>query len=64
MGIDFKSAFVILFLAGALSALTIWGVWELFDSDETITTKEPIVPEIKIIVEDNTIDTLYIYRQP
>jgi hypothetical protein len=44
-----------------------WGGWELIDHffiDDTITTTELIIPEIKIVVEDNVIDTLYIYRKP
>lgn len=31
---------------------------------ETITVKKEIIPEIKLIVKDNIIDTLYVYRKP
>ena len=45
----------------------IWGCWELIDwlwIDEVIKSTKPITPELEIIVKDNIIDTLYIYRQP
>ena len=50
-----------------ISVAIFWGGWEIIDAffiDDTITTTELITPEIKIVVEDNVIDTLYIYRQP
>jgi len=31
---------------------------------DTITVEEPLVPEIKLTVKDNVIDTLYIYKRP
>ena len=44
-----------------------WGGWELIDwlfIDDAIKTTKPIIPEIELIVNDNIVDTLYIYRQP
>lgn len=44
-----------------------WGGWELIDwlfIDDAIKTTQPITPEIEIIVNDNVIDTLYVYRKP
>lgn len=44
-----------------------WGGWELIDwlfIDDAIKTTQPITPEIEIIVNDNVVDTLYVYRKP
>jgi hypothetical protein len=44
----------------------IWGSWELIDYffiDEVIKSDVIIIPEIKLIVKDNIVDTIYIYRQ-
>tara|TARA_R110000824_G_scaffold189532_2_gene370966 strand:- start:7 stop:222 length:216 start_codon:yes stop_codon:yes gene_type:complete len=44
-----------------------WGGWELIDYfliDDNIVATELITPEIKIVVEDNVVDTLYIYKKP
>lgn len=50
----------------ALAILSIWGCWELIDYffiDEVIKSSTIIKPEIEIQVENNIIDTLYIYRK-
>ena len=52
---------------GILIVVVIWGGWELIDwlfIDDAIKVTEPIVPELEIIVKDNVVDTLYIYRKP
>ena len=52
---------------GILIVVVIWGGWELIDwlfIDDAIKVAEPIVPELEIIVKDNVVDTLYIYRKP
>lgn len=52
---------------GAFIVLVVWGCWELFDwffIEENITTTKPIIPEINLIIKDNKVDTLYIYKQP
>ena len=44
-----------------------WGGWELIDwlfIDDAIKTTKPIIPEIELIVNDNIVDTLYVYRKP
>lgn len=44
-----------------------WGGWELIDwlfIDDVIRTTEPITPEIELVVKDNVVDTVYVYRQP
>jgi hypothetical protein len=44
-----------------------WGGYELVDwvfIDDAIKTTEPIIPELEIIVKDNVVDTLYVYRKP
>lgn len=56
-----------LILLGAFIILAIWGCWELIDwlwIDDAIRSTKPIVPEIELVVIDNVIDTVYVYRQP
>jgi hypothetical protein len=41
--------------------------WELVDwlfIDDAIHSTVPIVPEIKLVVKDNIVDTVYVYRLP
>jgi hypothetical protein len=55
----------LLFVAIA-SVIIFWGGWELIDwlfIDDAIMSSEPITPEIKLIIEDNQVDTIYIYRK-
>ena len=52
---------------GAIIILAIWGCWELIDwvfIDEVVKSSSPIIPEIELIVKDNIVDTVYIYREP
>lgn len=56
---------LIWFVAGCVFA--IWGCWELIDwlfIDEVIRSPMPIVPEIELVIKDNIIDTVYVYRKP
>ena len=44
-----------------------WGGWELIDwlwIDDTIKVSKPITPELEIVVKNNVVDTLYVYRKP
>lgn len=52
---------------GVVIALALWGCWELIDwllIDDAIRSTTPIVPEIELVVKDNVVDTIYVYRQP
>lgn len=54
------------FILCVLTLIIVWGGWELTDwlfIDETIESTTPITPEIKLIIDDNEVDTIYIYRQ-
>ena len=47
--------------------LACWGLWEIIDwlwIDDAIRTTTPITPEIQLVVKDNIVDTIYVYRQP
>jgi uncharacterized membrane protein len=49
------------------SVCVIWGGWELIDwlfIDDVIKSSTPITPEIELVVKDNVIDTIYVYRAP
>lgn len=52
---------------GVFIVLAIWGCWELIDwlwIDEVIKSTTPIKPEIELVVKNNVIDTVYVYRKP
>ena len=52
---------------GILAGLSIWGIWEMIDwlfIDDAIRSTKPIVPQIEIVVKNNIVDTIYVYRKP
>lgn len=56
-----------LIIACVLLGFMVWGIWELIDwlwIDEVIKSKTKIVPEIELVIKDNKVDTLYVYRKP
>ena len=58
---------IVLVISGLIIACTFWAGFEIADwlfIDDVIKSTEPITPEIEIIVKDNVIDTLYLYRKP
>ena len=51
---------------GVIIGIAIWGCWGLVDwmwIDDAIRVSKPIVPELELVVKDNIIDTVYVYRQ-
>ena len=51
----------------AICVLVFWGGYELVDwlfIDDAIRTTELIEPEIELVVKDNVVDTIYVYREP
>jgi hypothetical protein len=55
-----------LIFMGLLMTAILWGGWEIIDwlfIDDAIKVSKPITPEIEIIVKDNVIDTLFVYRK-
>lgn len=64
---DYNFSLTPLIVVGAIIVALIWGCWELVDwlwIDDAIKTTTPIVPEIELIINENQIDTLYVYRKP
>jgi hypothetical protein len=56
-----------LILLGAFVVLASWGCWELIDwlwIDDAIRSNKKIVPEVELIIKDNVVDTIYVYRKP
>jgi hypothetical protein len=50
-----------------MSVIIFWSGYELVDwffIDDAIRSTTPITPEIELIVKDNVVDTVYVYRQP
>ena len=35
-----------------------------FFSDDSIKSEHPIKPKIELVIKDNKVDTLYVYRKP
>lgn len=45
--------------------LLIWGCWELIDwlfIPEVLKSEKLITPEIQLVIKNNVVDTLYIYK--
>lgn len=61
--VDLIGIFTFFIIIGVLIGLSVWGIWE-YGHDDTIKVHEPLTPEIQLIVKDNVVDTLYIYRNP
>jgi len=43
----------------------VWGMWELIDwwfIDDSIRSSEIIIPEIELVIKNNAVDTVYVYR--
>ncbi len=59
---DFREGLVCVFCL-----VVFWGGWVLIDGlwiDDAIKVSKPITPELEIVVKDNVVDTLYVYRKP
>ena len=53
-------------LASLLFPFILWVCWEVVDYfwiDQVFTSCEIIIPEIKLIINNNVVDTIYIYKQ-
>lgn len=64
---NLSGMFTALIVIGLLIGGVLWGAWELIDwlwIDDAIKVTKPIKPELQIVVKDNIIDTLYVYRKP
>lgn len=59
---DLGSAIVTLVVLGMLFVFTIWlGVW--FFTDTEIKSKTIIKPKIELEINNNKVDTIYVYTQ-
>lgn len=50
-----------------ICVLIFWAGYELVDwifISEDIRVEQPIKPEIELIIKDNKVDTIYVYRHP
>lgn len=67
MNINFKGMFTTVVFFGAFIVAILWGAWEFIDwmwIDDAIRVSEPLAPEIELIINDNVVDTVYVYRLP
>jgi hypothetical protein len=51
---------------GALAVALPWAIFEgvCYFIPDTIESEHPIKPEIELVIKDNKVDTLYIYKEP
>lgn len=64
---NFNEVISTLIVFGICVGLALWGFWALVDwlwIDVAIRSTTPITPEIELVVKDNVVDTIYVYRQP
>jgi hypothetical protein len=47
--------------------LAVWGIYELIDFfwiDDAIRSEHIITPHIELVIENNEVDTIYVYHKP
>lgn len=56
----------LIWLGAAVASIIIGSIWFVtwLASDDSIRTDKPIKPELELIIKDNKVDTVYVYRQP
>lgn len=49
-----------------IAILFCWGAYSTihFFMNKEIETDKPIVPELRLVVKNNVIDTVFVYREP
>lgn len=50
---------------GVLIGLSVWGLFSLYSHylvNHDIKVKKPLVPTIELVIENNKVDTLYVYK--
>jgi len=60
---NFDGLVTMLITLGVITGLSVWGFMSLVSSND-IRSTEPIVPQIELVVEDNVVDTIYVYKKP
>ena len=64
---NFGDIFKAFFTIGLVLGLLIFGLYLLVDNffiDHAIKVKKPIKPTIELVVKNNVVDTVYVYRKP
>ena len=67
MSLDFSGAFYGLLVTGlAIGAVVVGLIWGgvAFFTEDDIRVREPLVPRIELVVEDNVVDTVFVYERP
>lgn len=65
MELNLDGFFTALIVLGAIVVGAIWGCWELYDYffiEECIKSSTIITPEIRLEVNNNVVDTIYVYK--
>jgi hypothetical protein len=63
IGSGLADAFIGLALIGLLvGGIIVGGAWWFFSSDE-IKSDKLLKPEIQLVIEDNKVDTIYVYKK-
>ena len=56
---------IFLFIAGILIGLSFWGIFSFLDhqfSDKNLKVSKPLIPKIELVIKNNKVDTLYVYK--
>lgn len=61
--LDFTPVFIFLIVVGMAIVGLIWAIASFFTSDD-IRSDKPIKPRIELVIKDNTVDTIYVYKRP
>jgi len=62
-GIGTAIAILVVFAGLAVAGLMTAGYF-LFRGDGSIKSDRPIKPAIELVIKDNKVDTIYVYRKP
>lgn len=64
MGIDLRPLVIAVALLGMLFSTAVWIIINLVTKSDEIISEKPLKPEIQLIIKNNKVDTLYVYKKP
>lgn len=56
--------YLALIIIATVAVLSAGIVWFFMQGDPIIKSEKMIVPEIELVIKDNRVDTVFVYRQP
>ena len=61
---NFKKLFIVAGLVIVIGTLGITGLFYWILTPKRVESRRPLTPTIKLVLEDNKVDTIYVYTQP